>query len=94
MPSLGPEGWTAIALIVAMLFSGMLGRVWRPLRKTVAAIDVVAGRAARYPGDPEEKPGLAERLDTIDRNMRQLQTKVDAVETKVDNLETGCSDDE
>lgn len=44
-------------------------KMWTPARRLVALIDTLAGRPARYPGDPEARPGLAERLDVIERHV-------------------------
>jgi hypothetical protein len=97
LPELSPEVWTATGIIGAMLLTGTVGKVWRPLRRTVAAIDVVAGRPERYHGDAEARPGLAERLDNIDNAIRGIETKVTAMRSEVDdvkshvtNLETEC----
>jgi hypothetical protein len=81
-----PEVWTAAGIIGAALLSGIVGKVWRPMRQTVAAIDVLTGRDARYPGDPEERPGIIERLSAISA----IRSDVDAVKTHVQNLETEC----
>ena len=97
MPTLSPEVWTAIGVVAALVLGGMVGRVWTPLRKTVAAIDVVAGRPERYPGDEEARPNLTERLDRIDNAIRgvkmemtAMRSEVDAVKQHVENLETDC----
>ena len=94
---LSPEVWTAAGIIGAALLGGIIGKVWRPLRQTIAAIDVVAGRPERYPGDEETRPGLAERLDNIDKAIQGVKTsvsamrsEVDAVKAHVENLETEC----
>lgn len=52
--------------------------------------DVIVGRPARYPGDPEERPGLVKRLDDIDKNMKSLQSEIASVKRKVDDLEMEC----
>lgn len=87
----------AIGLISSVLLGGMIGKVWRPLRQTIAAIDVVAGRPERYEGDEEAKPGLAKRLDDIDKairgtnaNVTDMRTELDAVKRHVQNLEAEC----
>jgi hypothetical protein len=97
VPALSPEVWTAIGIVGASLLGGIVGKVWNPLRKTIAAIDVVAGRPERYPGDEEQRPGLAERLDSIDKAIKgvndkvsAMRTEVDAVKSHVANLETEC----
>lgn len=86
-PNLSPEAWATIGVIVALVVGGMIGKVWRPVRKTVAAVDVLAGRPARYPGDPEERPGLAERLDRVDDSIEELRTGL--AELRKD-IETEC----
>lgn len=92
MPSLSPELWTAVGIISLLLFSGVIGRVWKPMRKAVDAVDVLSGRPARYPGDPEERPGLAERLDRIDASISELRTGLSEVRTEVSKIEGGCSE--
>lgn len=99
MPAITPEIWTTLGIIAALILGGMVGRVWKPMRKTISAIDVVAGRPERYPGDEEAKPGLVERLDRLDLAMRGLKvdvtavrSEIDAVKQQVANLE-GCSDE-
>lgn len=91
MQSLSPELWTALGIITVLLFSGVIGKVWKPMRNTVTAVDVLTGRPARYPGDPEERPGLAERLDRIDASISELRTGMSEVNAKVDKIE-GCSE--
>jgi hypothetical protein len=97
LPELTPEVWTATGIVGAALLGGTVGKVWKPLRRTVAAIDVVAGRPERYHGDAEARPGLAERLDNIDNAIRGIETNVNAVRSEVDtvkahvqNLEAEC----
>lgn len=91
VPNLSPEVWAVIAICATLLGSGIVGRVWRPMRKTVDAIDVLAGRPARYPGDPEERPGLAERLDRIDASIAELRHGLHTVRTEVQKIE-GCGE--
>lgn len=100
MPPLSPEVWTAIGIIAALILGGMVGKVWKPMRKTISAIDVVAGRPERYPGDEEARPGLVERLDRIDTALRgvkvdvvSIRSEVDAVKQHVEKLEGGCTDE-
>ncbi len=100
MPTLTPEVWAAIGIIAALILGGMVGKVWGPMRKTVSAIDVVAGRPERYPGDEEARPGLVERLDRIDSALQgvkvdvvSIRSEVDAVKQHVEKLEGGCSDE-
>lgn len=100
MPTLSPELWTAIGIVAALILGGMVGKVWGPMRKTVSAIDVVAGRPERYPGDEEARPGLVERLDRLDAAIRGVKVDVTAVRSEVDavkqhvaKLEGGCSDE-
>jgi hypothetical protein len=90
MPEWSPEVWTGIGLVLALIFGGMLGKVWRPLRKTVAAVDVLAGRPERYPGDPEAKPGLAERLDTLDESVTEIRSDLNKLREEVQDM--GCPD--
>ena len=94
MPTTSQELWTAAIIVGGLLLSGIVGRVWRPMRKHIAAIDVLTGRPERYPGDEEAKPGLAERLDSIDKAIRgvngkvtSLQGEVDTVKQAVENME-------
>lgn len=86
MPMFSQEVWTAIGIISALLLGGMVGKVWRPLRQIVSAVDVVAGRPERYPGDEEAKPGLAKRFDDIDKAIRNVNTKVTSLQTEVDTV--------
>jgi hypothetical protein len=86
MPSLSPEVWSALGIAGAMLLGGTIGKVWGPLRRTIAAVDVVAGRPERYPGDEEKRPGLAERLDSIDHAIRGIKTEVTAMRSEVDDV--------
>jgi hypothetical protein len=97
LSSISPEVWTTAGIVTAVLMGGMVRRVWRPMRKTVAAIDVVAGRPERYPGDEEARPGLAERLDNIDKaigktnaNVSAMRSELDNVKQHVQNLEGEC----
>jgi hypothetical protein len=92
MPDLSPETWAVVGIVFTLLFSGVIGRVWKPMRKTVNAVDVLTGRPARYPGDPEERPGLPERLDRIDASISELRTGLSEVRTEVSKIEGGCSE--
>lgn len=100
MPTITPEVWTALGIIAALILGGMVGRVWKPMRKTISAIDVVAGRPERYPGDEEARPGLVERLDRLDAAIRGVKVDVvgvrselDAVKQHVQKMEGGCPDE-
>ncbi len=86
MPQFSQEVWTAIGIISALLLGGIVGKVWRPLRQIIAAVDVVAGRPERYEGDEEAKPGLAKRLDDIDRAIRNTNSNVTAMRSELDNV--------
>ena len=86
MPQFSPEVWTALGIVGTALLTGIVGKVWRPLRQFVAAVDVVAGRPERYEGDEEAKPGLAKRLDDIDKAVREVRTEVAATRTEVDSI--------
>jgi len=95
MPQLPQEVWVAGGIVVMLLLSGVVGRVWKPMRRAIAAVDVVTGRPARYPGDKEERPGLAERLDRIDdavngikTDVQNVTTEVAAMRTEVDGMKT------
>ncbi|MBR0403948.1 MAG: hypothetical protein IJI68_01925 [Eggerthellaceae bacterium] len=92
MPEISPEWWTAIGILVTLLFSGIVGKVWKPMRKTVNAVDVLTGRPPRYPGDPEERPGLVERLDRIDTSIAELRNGLNEVRTEVSKIEGGCGE--
>lgn len=50
------------------------------------------GRPARYPGDPEERPGLVERLDRIEASVSDARLELAEVKQKVNELETGCEE--
>jgi len=70
------------------------------MRKTISAIDVVAGRPERYPGDEEARPGLVERLDRLDAAIRGvkvdvvgIRSELDAVKQHVERKEGECSDE-
>ena len=70
------------------------------MRKTISAIDVVAGRPERYPGDEEARPGLVERLDRLDVAIRgvkvdvvSIRSELDQVKQHVEKLEGGCTDE-
>lgn len=100
MPTITPEVWTAIGIVGALLVGGMIGKVWKPMRKTISAIDVVAGRPERYPGDEEARPGLVERLDRLDAAIRgvkvdvvSIRSELDSVKQHVEKMEGGCSDE-
>jgi hypothetical protein len=86
MPQFSQEVWTAIGIISALLLGGIVGKVWRPLRQIIAAVDVVAGRPERYEGDEEAKPGLAKRLDDIDKAIRNTNSNVTAMRSELDNV--------
>lgn len=91
MGTISPEVWAGIGIVAGLLFTGVIGKMWRPMRKVVDVVDVISGRPARYPGDPEERPGLAERFDRIDASISELRTGMSEVTTKVDKIE-GCSE--
>lgn len=91
MGNINPEVWAVIGIVAGLLCTGVIGKMWRPMRKVVDVVDVISGRPARYPGDPEERPGLAERFDRIDASIAELRTGMAEVTTKVDNIE-GCSE--
>lgn len=100
MPAITPEIWTALGIIAALILGGMVGRVWKPMRKTISAIDVVAGRPERYPGDEEARPGLVERLDRLDAAIRGvkvdvvgIRSELDAVKQHVEKMEGACPDE-
>lgn len=86
MSQLGQEGWVAIGVAVALLLSGVVGKVWKPLRQAVAAIDVIAGRPERYPGDDEATPNLAQRLDRIDDAITDVTTDMAAMRLEIDDV--------
>lgn len=86
VPEISQETWTAIGIAGALIFGGMVGKVWRPMRQFIAAVDVVAGRPGRYEGDEEAKPGLAERLDNLDKAVCEVRTEVTATRTEVDAI--------
>jgi hypothetical protein len=95
-----PEVWTALGIVAALILGGMVGRVWKPMRKTISAIDVVAGRPERYPGDEEARPGLVERLDRLDAAIRGvkvdvlgIRSEMDQVKQHVEKMEGGCVDE-
>lgn len=94
MPQFSPEVWTTLGIVVTALLTGIVGKVWRPLRQIIAAVDVVAGRPERYEGDEEAKPGLAKRLDDIDKAIKKTDANVTAMRSELDNvkqtLETEC----
>lgn len=92
MPNFSPEVWTAVGIIAGLLLTGIVGRVWRPMRRAVVVVDVISGRPARYPGDPEERPGLAERFDRIDASISELRTGLTEVRAEVSKIEGGCSE--
>lgn len=54
------------ALGGALLVVAAAPKVWHPVRRLVAVVDALAGRPARYDGDPEARPGLVQRLDRIE----------------------------
>lgn len=97
MPALSQEVWALVVIVSSLLLGGVVGKVWRPLRQIIAAVDVVAGRPERYPGDEEAKPGLAKRLDDQDKSLRQVNEKLNAMRSDIDdvkahvqNLELEC----
>lgn len=57
-------------------------RLWRPVRRWVAAVDVLAGRPERYPGDPEARPGLVERLDRLDGRLDRMDQRLARLEDR------------
>lgn len=61
------------------------------MRKAVDAVDVLSGRPARYLGDPEERPGLAERLDRIDASIAELRGGLNEARKEISKIE-GCSE--
>lgn len=91
IPEFGAEVWTAVGIVASLLLSGLIGKAWRPVRRAVTMVDVVSGRPARYPGDPEERPGIAERLDRIDASIAELRDEVETVKQEVQNIE-GCTE--
>jgi hypothetical protein len=82
------EVWTAAGVLGALLLSGIVGKVWGPMRKTIAAIDALAGRPPRYAGDTEERPGLVERLDRIDMAIGTMSIELAAMRSEVDDVKT------
>ena len=78
--------WAAVGIVVTAMLTGIVGKVWRPLRQFIAAVDVVAGRPERYEGDEEAKPGLAERLDNLDKAIRKTDANVTAMRLELDNV--------
>ncbi len=57
MPQFSQEVWTAIGIISALLLGGIVGKVWRPLRQIIAAVDVVAGLRDIADADSEDIAG-------------------------------------
>lgn len=92
MGGISPEVWAALSIIAGLLCTGIIGKLWRPMRKVVDVVDVISGRPARYPGDPEERPGLAERFDRIDASIAEMRTGLAHVRTEVSKIEGGCSE--
>lgn len=86
MPQFSPEVWATLGIVGTALLTGIVGKVWRPLRQIIAAVDVVAGRPERYEGDEEAKPGLAKRLDDIDKAIRKTDANVTAMRSELDNV--------
>lgn len=82
------EAYTALMIVGGVLLTGIVGKVWRPVRQIIAAVDVVAGRPERYPGDEEAKPGLAKRLDDQDKSLRQVNEKLNAMRSEIDDVKT------
>jgi len=79
--------WTlgvAGALVALYTF---IQRIWRPMRRFVAMMDVILGRPPRYESDPEARPGIVQRLDDIDRNVCRLDKRVSRVEQHITNTE-------
>lgn len=72
-------------------------KVWRPLRRFVAVVDALAGRPPRYPGDPEARPGIIQRLDRIewhvgDGSPESLRDVVEGLRTDVAHLKQVVGD--
>lgn len=86
VPQFSPEVWATLGIVATALLTGIVGKVWRPLRQIIAAVDVVAGRPERYEGDEEAKPGLAERLDNLDKAIRKTDANVTAMRSELDNV--------
>ena len=84
VPEISQETWTAIGIAGALIFGGMVGKVWRPMRQIIAAVDVVAGRPERYEGDEEAQPGLMKRLDNLDKAVRKTDANVTAMRSELD----------
>lgn len=91
MPSFSAEVWAAVGIIAGLLLTGIVGKAWGPLRRAVVVVDVISGRPARYPGDPEGRPGLAERFDRVDASIAELRAGMSEVQSKVDKIE-GCAE--
>lgn len=79
----GAELWGFGAIALGLIISTGIGLAWPRVRRVIAAIDVIVGRPPRYPDDPEQRPGLAQRLDTLDSNVNRLGTRVERIERHV-----------
>jgi len=87
-PDFSAETWAAIAVATTLLAgAGILGKLWTPLRRWIAVGDVVVGRPARYSGDPEERPGLVERLDRIDEHQIKADEKLNELAAHMTSLQ-------
>lgn len=77
-----------LAIIAGALMG--IGKAWRPLRRTIALIDALAGRPERYPGDPEARPGIIQRLDCLDDKVTSVDQRLSGVEHTMNVCEKTC----
>lgn len=82
-------GWTVMAIGALAVLYTVIQRMWKPMRRFVAMMDVVLGRPPRYDGDPEARPGLVQRLDGIDGSICRLDRRVTRIERHVTSDDEG-----
>ncbi len=56
---------------------------YRASRAVHRLVDLVAGRPERWPGDPEARPGVAQRLETIDAAIADVRSEVAAIDAEL-----------
>src|SRR5690554_2405933 len=73
---------TVAELLVAFTGGGVLtvcafmAARWGRFRRVLGVIEALTGRPERYPGDPEARPSLPQRLDAFDARLARIEWHV------------------
>lgn len=69
-------------LIAALVGGGalasgtLIAARWGRFRRVLGVMEALTGRPERYPGDPEARPSLPQRLDTFDTRLARIEWHV------------------